>query len=89
MELISWIATSFVLISFLFEGRTLRILNGIGAGLWLWWGLDAGENSIIFLNGVVVAIQVYKLSIEKKIKSFTTELKKTTWKNFFKNRHGA
>ena len=87
MELISWVATFFVLISFLFDGKKLRVLNSVGAGLWLLWGIDAGENSIIFLNGVILGIQAYKLSIEKKIKSFTTELKKTTWKNFLKDRH--
>ena len=82
MELISWIATGFVLTSFLFEGRTLRVLNGIGAGLWLIWGMAEGEGSIIFLNGVVVAIQAYKLSIERRRNSFTTELKKRLGKIF-------
>ena len=89
MELISWIATFFVLISFLFDGRTLRILNGIGAGLWLIWGISMGEGSIIFLNGVIIGIQAYKLSIERGENLFSTELKKRLGKIFLKDRHGA
>ena len=76
MELISWIATGFVLLSFLFDGWKLRLINSIGATLWLVWGIRAGEGSIIFLNAVIVLIHIYKLSIEGGEKSFFRPLKK-------------
>lgn len=81
MELISWIATGFILLSFFFEGRWLRIINGIGAVLWTIWGLGVGEAAVVFLNVMIVGIHAYKLSIERRGKS-VFDLKK-----FFKERH--
>lgn len=82
MELISWIATGLVLLSFLFDGWKLRVINGGGAGLWLLWGIGMGEGAIIFLNGAIILIHLYKLSIERGRNSFTTELKKRLGKIF-------
>jgi len=87
MELISWCASLFVLISFLFDGWKLRLLNGIGAVLWTVWGVMMEEGAVIFLNVCIIGIQLwklYKLSIEGREKSFLTDLK-----NFFKERHDS
>ena len=81
MELISWIATGVVLLSFFFEGKKLRLINGLGAVLWTIWGLGMGEAAVIFLNVMVVGIHAYKLSIEGRGKSFFD------FKKFFKGRH--
>jgi hypothetical protein len=85
MELISWIASFFILISFLFDGWKLRALNLIGAILWILWGREKGELSVVVLNcaiGVIQCYKLYKLSIEGGEKSFLFDLKK-----FFKERH--
>lgn len=66
MELISWIATSVILLSFLFEGKKLRLINGFGAVLWTIWGLGVGEWAVVFLNVMIVGIHAYKLSIERR-----------------------
>ena len=68
MEILGWIGSAFVLISFLYEGWRLRALNSIGAGLWLVYGIVGGMGSIIFLNGAILLIHLRKLSIEKRRK---------------------
>ena len=90
MEILGWIGSAFVLISFLYEGRRLRALNSIGAGLWLVYGIVGGMGSIIFLNGAILLIHLRKLSIKRgeKIslgKSTKKILKKTDKKNFRKS----
>lgn len=89
MELISWIATFFILLSFFFEGKKLRIINGFGAVLWTVWGIRMGEGAVVFLNVMIVGIHAYKLSIEGGGgNSFSTEIKKRL-KKFLKIRHEA
>jgi len=70
MELLGWVATVFVLISFLFEGISMRIINGFGALLWMGWAIGMNQGSVVFLNAVIVLIHVFKiLSIERRKKS--------------------
>jgi hypothetical protein len=70
MELLGWVATVFVLVSFLFEGISMRIINGFGAILWMGWGIGMEQGSVVFLNAVIVLIHVFKiLSIERRKKS--------------------
>ena len=67
MELLGWVATVFVLISFLFEGISMRIINGFGALLWMGWAIGMNQGSVVFLNAVIVLIHVFKiLSIERR-----------------------
>ena len=67
MELLGWVATVIILISFLFEGISMRIINGFGALLWMAWGIGVEQGSVVFLNAVIVLIHVFKiLSIERR-----------------------
>lgn len=60
MEVIGWIATVFIIISFLQKNIiTLRIFSLIGAILWTLYGLISDSWSIVFLNIVIVVIQVF------------------------------
>lgn len=62
LEIIGWIATTFVISSFLINDMLrLRAVNLIGAFCWLVYGVLASAPSIIFLNVVIVGIQAYKL----------------------------
>jgi len=69
IELIGWIASGFILYSFLWDGWKLRMYNGIGALLWLGYGIVEESGSIIFLNGAILLIHLRKLSIEKRRKN--------------------
>ena len=63
LELIGWIGNVFVVISFL-NNYTLKLrsYNLVGASLWLVYGIVAGSFSIIFLNVVVISIQIVKIT---------------------------
>lgn len=63
LELIGWIGNIFVVISFLNNDTLkLRSYNLVGASLWLVYGIMAGSFSIIFLNIVVISIQIVKIT---------------------------
>ena len=62
LEIVGWIATFVVIGSFLINDMLkLRSLNLVGATLWLIYGIIAGSFSIMFLNIVVMCIQVFKI----------------------------
>ena len=63
LELIGWVGNVFVVISFLNNDTLkLRSYNLVGASLWLVYGIVAGSFSIIFLNVVVISIQIVKIT---------------------------
>ena len=70
LEIVGWIATFVVIGSFLINDMLkLRSVNLIGATLWLVYGIISGSFSIMFLNIVVMCIQVFKIRqlLKKKI----------------------
>lgn len=66
IEIVGWVATAIILISFLFDGIKLRIINCIGAVLWLYYGYKLGSSSILFLNAVLIGIHLIKIIKPKK-----------------------
>lgn len=61
-ELIGIIASIFVLVCFTFDDeKKIRIFDGIGAFLYIIYGVLIGSVANIFLNTVLVGIQIYKL----------------------------
>lgn len=73
MEIIGWIATVFIIISFLQKDIIkLRLFSLVGAILWTLYGLIGQSWSIVFLNLVITIIQVFwiaKLKYDKNKKS--------------------
>lgn len=62
LEIVGWIATFVVIGSFLINDMLkLRSVNLVGATLWLVYGIISGSFSIMFLNIVVMCIQVFKI----------------------------
>ena len=62
LEIVGWVATFVVIGSFLINDMLkLRSVNLAGATLWLIYGIIAGSFSIMFLNIVVMCIQVFKI----------------------------
>ena len=67
--MVGWAATLFIIISFLINNMLwLRIINMVGASLWLTYGIIDTSYSIIFLNVIIVSIQFYKISVILKPK---------------------
>lgn len=59
-EIIGWIATVFIIISFLQKDiLKLRLFSLLGAILWIIYGLLLNGTSIVFLNVIIVLIQLY------------------------------
>ena len=74
LELVGWVATFVVIGSFLVNDMIkLRSINLVGATLWLIYGIIASSYSIMFLNIVVMSIQIFKINQlikNKKLQSF-------------------
>ena len=70
LDIVGWAATIFIIISFLINNMLwLRIINMVGAALWLTYGIIDTSYSIIFLNVIIVSIQFYKISVILKSKT--------------------
>ena len=70
LDIVGWAATIFIIISFLINNMLwLRIVNMLGAALWLTYGIIDTSYSIIFLNVIIVSIQFYKISVILRTKT--------------------
>jgi len=66
-ELIGWIATVFIILSFIQKDiKKLRILSLVGAFIWIIYGVLNEGYSVIFLNFVIILIQIWWLIKLKK-----------------------
>lgn len=62
IEAVGVIASLIVISSFLFnDTKKIRIINTIGAALYVLYGILISSFSNVFLNSVLIAIQVYML----------------------------
>jgi TRAP-type C4-dicarboxylate transport system permease small subunit len=61
IELLGYLATGVVLISFGFEGERMRFINGIGAMLWMVWGFLLSQPPVWILNGLIILIHTVQL----------------------------
>lgn len=67
VELLGILSTVFVLISFLFNDTVkIRIVNIIGAGLFVIYGILLNALSVWLLNGALILIHIYYLIKNKK-----------------------
>ena len=67
-EIIGMIATAFIVIGFMFSSeRKIRIINALGAVLYVVYGILIHSYSNIVLNSILVAVHLYKL-IQQKLK---------------------
>lgn len=60
-EVIGWLATIMILLSFLVKSDMflLRVLNSTGACLWLVYGILKNDLPVIVLNFIVILIHSY------------------------------
>ena len=61
-EIVGTLASLIVLISFVLEGeKKIRIVNIIGCVFFIVYGFKVQAYSVIFLNGALLAVHIYKL----------------------------
>ena len=59
LEVISWIATGFIIVSFLINDILwLRAVSMLGAMLWFIYAVFTNQPSLLFVNGVLIVIQI-------------------------------
>lgn len=62
LEVISWIATGVIIVSFLIDNIIwLRAVSMLGAMLWFIYAVFTNQPSLLFLNGVLIVIQIWKI----------------------------
>tara|TARA_R110000803_G_scaffold797_2_gene2763 strand:+ start:166 stop:393 length:228 start_codon:yes stop_codon:yes gene_type:complete len=62
LEVISWIATGVIIVSFLINDILwLRAVSMLGAMLWFIYAVFTNQPSLLFLNGVLIVIQIWKI----------------------------
>lgn len=60
IDILGWAATFFTLASFITKKmRTLRVLNMVGAALWVFYGVQLSNQPMIFLNSIIVVVHLY------------------------------
>lgn len=76
IELLGYVATFFVAASFLFKSIVnLRIVNSIGAVLFVIYGVIIGAYPVAVLNGFLVCVNLYQLYRLKKEQPTSKTLK--------------
>ena len=62
MEVISWVATLMIIISFLIENMLwLRVVSLVGSLLWVTYAIASEQQSLVVLNGTLIIIQLWKI----------------------------
>jgi hypothetical protein len=62
MEILGWVATIVIIVSFLIDDMLwLRLMNLIGASLWFIYAIITNQPSILVLNLVIIGIQLWKI----------------------------
>ena len=66
-EVLGWIATAVVLLSFTVQDmRKLRIVNLVGCLLWIGYGFILMSNPVIFVNISIAVVHTYWLIKNRK-----------------------
>jgi hypothetical protein len=74
MEIIAYIASAFILVSFTLKDQLrLRIFNSIGALIFIYYSLYKNDYPVVFINTSIVVINLFYI------------IKNTKWKKDTKN----
>lgn len=74
IDLIAYIGSAFILVSFMLKSQIkLRILNSIGALIFIYYSVYKGDYPVIFINSSIVIINIIYV------------IKNTKWKKDTKN----
>lgn len=86
IEIVGLIATLFVLVSFLTSGeKNIRVINIIGAFIFVIYGLILGALSVWLLNGILFFVHIYKLYKLRPNPKYNYDKKDEKWKSMFIN----
>ena len=64
VEIVGWLGSALVLISFFWDGLKMRMINGLGAAFWVFYGILIGSERLMFVNSAIICIHLYKVLIK-------------------------
>ena len=64
VEIVGWLGSALDLISFFWDGLKMRMINGLGAAVWVLYGILIGSESLMFVNSAIICIHLYKVLIK-------------------------
>jgi len=74
LDIIAYIGSAFILISFMLKDQIkLRVLNSIGASIFIYYSISKGDYPVIFINASIVLINAVYI------------IRNTKWKKDIKN----
>lgn len=65
-EIIGFLASLFVMLSYIFDGKKLRLVNIIGSILFIIYGFMFNGISVIILNSAAIVLHLYYILKEEK-----------------------
>ncbi|MBL6911755.1 MAG: YgjV family protein [Candidatus Marinimicrobia bacterium] len=60
IEVVGWIGSTLVIISFFFDGPKMRVINGLGCLAWMFYAIVQGSMSLLFVNVAIICVHIYK-----------------------------
>ena len=60
IELIGWIGSTLVILSFFWDGWKMRAINGLGCLTWAFYAIVQGSMSLLFVNVAIICVHIYK-----------------------------
>ena len=60
IEVVGWIGSTLVIISFFFDGPKMRVINGLGCLAWMFYAIVQWSMSLLFVNAAIVFVHIYK-----------------------------
>lgn len=74
LDIIAYIGSAFILVSFMLKDQIkLRILNSLGAAIFIYYSISKGDYPVIFINSSIVIINAIYI------------IRNTKWKKDTKN----
>ena len=74
LDIIAYIGSAFILVSFMLKDQIkLRILNSVGASIFIYYSISKGDYPVIFINSSIVIINAIYI------------IRNTKWKKDTKN----
>ena len=60
IELVGWIGSTLVILSFFWDGWKMRAINTFGCLSWMFYAIVKGSMSLLFVNAAIICVHIYK-----------------------------
>ena len=60
IELVGWIGSTLVILSFFWDGWKMRVINSFGCFSWMFYAIVQESMSLLFVNVAIICVHLYK-----------------------------